>query len=107
VGKVILILIPSAPTTFRRPKRARLRLVDELELREKEFAALARPTKKNYNSLLNNLYQSQDICPDEETYFLYPDQMVSLANGADNSWLDNKVEAVLDRIPFAQACDLP
>ena len=99
---MILILIPSAPTTC-----ARLRLIDELELREKEFAALARPTKNNYNSLLNNLYQSQDVCPKEESYFLYPDQMVSLANGADNSWLDNKVEAVLDRIPFAQACHLP
>jgi len=87
-------------------KRPRLRLADELVLREKDFAALARPSKHNYNSLLNNLYQDQDICPEEESYFLYPDQMVSLANGTDNSWLDGKIEVVLDKIPFAQACSL-
>ena len=84
-------------------KSPRLRLTDELELREKEFAALSRPSKHNYNSLLNTLYQDQDVCPEEEKYFLYPDQMVSLANGTDNSWLDDKVEAILDKIPFAQA----
>jgi hypothetical protein len=98
---------PFATITYRRPKSARLRLIDELELREKEFAALSRPSKRNYNSLLNKLYQDQDICADEESYFLYPDQMVSLANGTDNSWLDSKVEAVLDRIPFAEVCNLP
>src|SRR5579871_4728979 len=88
------------------PFATTLRLIDELELREKEFAALSRPSKRNYNSLLSNLYQDQDICPEEESCFLYPDQMVSLANGTDNSWLDSKVEAILDRIPFTQVCNL-
>jgi len=73
--------------------------VDELELREKEFCSLPRPKERNYRSLINYLYNKRDVCEEEEKYFLYPEQMVSLANGTDNSWLDSKVEEVLDRLP--------
>jgi len=85
----------------------KLTIVDELELREQEFAALARPSKRNYRSLINNLYKQRDICPEEERYFLHPYQMVSLANGSDNSWLDSQVEKMLDKIPYSEKIFTP
>ena len=81
--------------------------LDDLILRETELARLSRPSKRNYHSLLDYLYVEQDVCPEEEAYFLHPDQMISLANGSDNSWLDTKVEALLAVIPYSQKIFTP
>lgn len=86
---------------------AELTVTDELELRETQFAALPHPSKRNYRSLLNHLYKVQDICKDEVPYSLHPDQMVSLANNSDNSWLDSGVEAILDKIPHSERIFTP
>jgi len=57
--------------------------------------------------MLEYMYEEQNVCDVEERYFLHPDQMVSLANGTDNSWLDSKVEAILDVIPYSQMIFTP
>jgi len=85
----------------------KLTVTDELELREMQFSGLPRPSKRNYRSLIYRLYEKQDICRKEEAYFLYPDQMVSLAHGSDNSWLDAQMEKILDRIPGSEKLFTP
>jgi hypothetical protein len=77
------------------------RLIDEIQLRERDYRALPRLSKRNYHSVLSHLYYGDDL-EGEEEFFMYPREAISLAAGTQNSWLDEKIEKLLDRIPGSQ-----
>lgn len=75
---------------------------DEIQLREYAYRALQRPSDRDYESLLIYLSNSGDMHDDEEDWFLARNEMISLAPGVKNSWLDNKLEVFLRYVPFSQ-----
>jgi hypothetical protein len=77
---------------------------DEIQLRERDYRALPRMSKRNYTSVLNYLFYGSDLQTDEEELFLCRKEAVSLAANTQNTWLDENIEKLLFRIPGSQVC---
>jgi len=75
---------------------------DEIQLRERQYRALPRPSSRNYKSLVNYLDRTRDIDNKEEDWFLRPNEMVSLTPAAEGTWLDDLLETLLKIIPGSQ-----
>jgi hypothetical protein len=78
------------------------RCTDEIQLLERDYRALPRLSKRNYNAVLNYLYYGADLHANDEEFFLHPREAVSLAAGTQNSWLDDTIEKMLNQIPGSQ-----
>jgi hypothetical protein len=81
-------------------------VIDEIQLRERDYRALPRLSKRNYTSVLNYLYYGSDL-EGEEEFFMNRREAISLAAGTQNSWLDENIEKLLDRIPGSQVFESP
>ncbi|KAF2665254.1 hypothetical protein BT63DRAFT_483118 [Microthyrium microscopicum] len=75
---------------------------DEIQLRERKYGALSRPSTRNYTSLLDHLELNGELNDDMEDWFLCSNEMVSLSQDAKGSWLDDRLEEMLNYIPFSQ-----
>jgi hypothetical protein len=75
-------------------------LLDELLLRERTMRSLEPPTARNYLSFLRYLDQERPVAVSEETPYLNPRELVSVAAGQDNTWLEGVIEEVLFKFPL-------
>lgn len=61
------------------------------------------PSNGHYLSFLAHLSNDNDLCDEEEQYYLYPDQMIALEKDKESSWLESFIGRILMRVPYSDA----
>jgi hypothetical protein len=67
------------------------------------------PSSRNYLSFLTYLDRERPLAVSEEAPYLNPREMVSVATGQENTWLEGVIEEILFKFPlrWAQVRILP
>lgn len=60
--------------------------------------SLNRPSDTEHKSVFRYLEARKPIHPDERTYILHKEDLVTLRPGREHAWLDRMIEAVLKRL---------
>jgi uncharacterized membrane protein len=61
--------------------------------------ALRKPTKRNFDSLFNWIWENKPIGPTDESLFFRRKDFVSLVGVEEDSWFDDLVERLLIKLP--------
>jgi hypothetical protein len=74
-------------------------LEDEMLIRENTINGFPTPPKSHFDSVYNYVWDARPFDEDETKIYYQKDDFISLANGKEYTWLEDKVEQMLSRIP--------
>ena len=69
-------------------------------LRGQRLQSIGPPTERNHFSLFNWIWNRQPLVPSERDFIFHKDDFVTLSSGQENSWLEARVEDIVNRIPL-------
>jgi hypothetical protein len=69
-------------------------------LRECQIQKLIKPTLRNHINLFNYIWNEKPVYNEEFDFVLHKDDLVTLEEASEHSWLDEFVQGILDRLPM-------
>ncbi|KAI9817249.1 MAG: hypothetical protein M1827_001362 [Pycnora praestabilis] len=77
----------------------KLKAYDDLLTREWKLRGITKPTRRNYRSLFNWVWNNKPLAEDETDFTFLEEDFVSLAHGQENSPFDGYVEDLIQKSP--------
>ena len=79
--------------------KAKLHEYDDLLLREKRLLEIEEPSRRDYRSHLNHIWNEKDLCREEYDFVFHKDDMISLGAGSENGWLEPAIALIETVLP--------